>query len=105
MGKFCVMLTDDQILAAYERRRRPTWPEGFDAAMADPVCGRLVVLEAWCHERRKAAAQRYAERRQTRVRPAMQRTERPALPPAQLSLLPAPALDHKRRAAGERLDD
>lgn len=105
MGKFCVMLTDDQIRAAYERRRRHTWPAGFDAAMADPMYARLVTLEAWCQERRKAAAQAYAERRHTQKRPALAHTTRPAAPSPQLSLLEPAGLDHKRRAAGERLDD
>ena len=34
--------TQDQLRDAYRRMRRPSWPDGFEAALADPICGRLL---------------------------------------------------------------
>jgi len=45
MGAFKVMLTDDQIRAAYERRRRPSWP-GFEQAMAQRGFALQVMTDA-----------------------------------------------------------
>ena len=40
--------TEAQLRATYNRCRRPDWPNTFDAAMADPVIGRLIVMGARC---------------------------------------------------------
>ena len=116
MGKFCVSVTDDQLRAAYERRRRDSWPSTFEAAYADQWYRRLISVEAYCHVRRLEALAAYNQRRDTMRAQARAQgachgrsSATPSAPTktprgqAQLSLLPS--MDHKRRASGERDDD
>jgi hypothetical protein len=59
MGKFFGVTTDDQLRAAFERRRRANWPDSFDEAMADEWYRRLITIEAFCHMRRMQAQAAY----------------------------------------------
>jgi hypothetical protein len=105
MGAFKVMLTDDQIRAAYERRRRPSWP-GFEQAMAQRGFALQVMTDAWSHERAKQAFVDKQQQRAWRQRTVVPQTL-PKETPVQASLIPAhaPLMDRKRRASGERDDD
>lgn len=86
--------TAEQLLAAYDRRKRSDWPEGYEAAMKVPLCAALVRMEA---VRQILADAKAANREQLR------RTGR--LPwPAGLRALPTSA-DRKRLAAGDTDDD
>lgn len=85
--------TPEQLRAAWERirflpRARP-WAEDFDQVMADPICSRLVRLEA-THPAARACVPQRAPARPVQL---------PARPPQPLRF------DHKRAAAGERDDD
>lgn len=94
-----IALTETMLQAAFVRRRRSDWPDTFEAAMTDPVCQALIKLEAFCHARRKQAANAYNKRRDERRTAASTTTKWvPAF------TKPA-ALDAKRLAAGEREDD
>lgn len=50
--------TDQQLRAAWERERGPTWPATFDAAMADAVYSRLIrgAAKRALHRSERAAA-------------------------------------------------
>lgn len=85
--------TAAQLLAAYDRRKRSDWPEGYAAAMRVPLCAALVRMEA---VRQILADAKAANREQLR------RTGRLAWP-AGLRALPTGA-DRKRLAAGD-IDD
>lgn len=76
-------ITDAHLRAAYVSRRTPGWPPTFEAAMADALISRLV----------RSTAIQAALAEQRRRRSAVHR--RP---------LPAPAVDLKRRAAGDSDD-
>jgi len=99
MGCWKVLISEEQSRAAYERRKRSTWPEGYEAAMADPICHRFVMLEAYRHARRASVAAALGQRTQARRMPAPARAYQAPTPTL------APAMDHKRLAAGERDDD
>lgn len=93
-----IALTQPMLQAAFERRRRADWPDTFEAAMTDPVCQALIKLEAFCHARRRQAAQAYETRRQAlRAQPNGNRWAPHLNKPV--------TLDAKRLAAGEREDD
>jgi hypothetical protein len=86
--------TDAQLRAAWALLRRHTWPQTFEAAMDDPVLGRLVRMEAL----HKPAPHTPAPQR---PQPAPQAPPRP-MP----QFVPPPGyVDIKRRASGERDDD
>lgn len=86
--------TADQLLAAYERRKRSHWPAGYEAAMAEPLFAALVRMEA---VRQILHDAKVARREQ------LGRSGR--LPwPAGLRALPN-ATDRKRLAAGDTGDD
>jgi hypothetical protein len=83
--------TPEQYHEAWQHRRRDTWPATYDAAMNDPIYGRILRIEAGLIARRHASRPS-----QTRTTPAPVRTNAPAC---------HAVLDFKRRAAGERDDD
>lgn len=95
--------TDQQLRAAWECERGPTWPATFDAAMADAVYSRLIRGAA------KRALQR-SERAAANAGPAS--TPAPASAPTRCPFCgcrttgaahPRP-LDARQLAAGERAD-
>ncbi len=89
-----IVPTADQLLAAYDRRKRATWPDGYDAAMAEPLYAALVRMEAVRQILADAKAARRAEL-----------GAKGRLPwPAGLRALPT-AADRKRLAAGDTDDD
>lgn len=67
------------------------WPQDFDQVMADPLCRRLVDLEATLISRRPAKCQAS--------------TDSAYLPRMQGTPSRTPLFDRKRAAAGERDDD
>ena len=93
-----VVITEEQLRAAWAQRKRATWPSTFEDAMNDPHYSRILRIEV----RLRSNFAKRAEERQ----PALLKHP-PALKPAQMPLIPTspPVLDHKRRASGERDDD
>lgn len=77
------MFTEQELRATYMARRRPSWPASFEEAMHDPYYRSLLHCAA-------------------RARPAQKAPSPRQCMPATLT---SPALDFKRRAAGERDDD
>ena len=86
-----VAYTDDQLRAAWAACRLRTWPQTFEATMADPTRARLVRLHAG-HQARCAA-------KPTQGAPtaAPNRSPAPFIPS-----YPPGYVDHKRAAAGDR---
>lgn len=89
--------TDQQLRAAWERERGPGWPQTYEAAMADPVLSRLVAVAAKrpLYQAARAAANP-GPRTTARCPFCGCRSEQAGQPRP---------LDHRQRAAGERLDD
>lgn len=89
--------TPEQLQAAWVRRRRRHWPDSFDAAMADPLLGRLVHMEAVL----LVLAQARAARRSQAPPP------QPSAAARQKSTSPhrITTPDRKRLAAGDTDDD
>lgn len=71
-------INDQELRSAWTRIRRPGWPETFEACMAAPMIAGQVTTEA-CRKRNYK--------------------------PPVLHLRPMPAIDFKRRAAGEKDDE
>lgn len=107
--------TEGQLQAAFVGARRPGWPEDLASALAHPLYGRLVRMNAGllADGRDPFAAQRInhrpvvvapepphpADAPAPRMRPVRQAKPRQTKP---LPSLPAPpALDRKRAAAGD----
>lgn len=78
--------TEPELRAAWQARRRPGWPDTFEATMDDPILATVVGLHARSLQHRAAGPV-----------PAIT-VPRHRLP----ELRPAPAIDRKRLAAGER---
>lgn len=92
--------TREQLLAAWQQCRKPTWPATFEAAMADPLFSRLVRLVA---KHPPAAHRRAAPAAPAPVtaHPATAPTWWPPRHPQGQTL----GIDRKRAASGERDDD
>lgn len=97
MTQLTAALTDEQLRLGYRQTRTHHWPDTFEAAMADPLCRRLIEGAAlrlgrggWCptpgHSSRLPQA------------PV------PAPPPAPARRVSLGRFDHKRAAAND-LDD
>jgi hypothetical protein len=86
--------TDEQLQAAWKVCRLDSWPSTFEAAMADPICARLVRLHAWhiAHPRKAPAAAAPAACPAPTARPLLFLSHPPGY------------VDHKRAAAGDRDD-
>ncbi len=91
------VFSEEQLRAAWQDRRRATWPATFEEAMNDTSYRQIVQIEA--RIKANQAAKRVAKT--TAPKPIR------SLPKGHLPLIPStpPVLDHKRRAAGERDDD
>ena len=90
-------ITQADLEAAWQRRRRADWPADLESVLANPMLSRLVHMEA----RRLLIARTQRAHADRAPRPATA-PPRPAATPVQ----PLPArLDRKRLAAGESLDD
>lgn len=94
-------ISETDLRAAWElcRRARPTWPETFEACMADPLIAGQIRITAK-HPPRAATPVRYRE------------SAAESLPHEQRDYgswralrKPAPPIDRKRLAAGDRDDD
>lgn len=93
----------EQLVAAWQRCKRRTWPATFDAAMADPLYSRLVNMTALQTMLRDARAAKRAQLQA--AQPSPHRTPwPPRRPSATTSPLPS-APDRKRLAAGDTDDD
>lgn len=84
----CRHFTDEELRAAWQRRRRTDWPPTFEEAMNDPTFSHLVRIEARLRSRLATAKHQPIARHAVPAQPTTQ-----------------PMLDFKRRAAGERDDD
>lgn len=90
-----IVPTPEQLQAAWQSRRRSNWPDSFDDAMADPLLGALVRMEA---VRLILLAQRVARR--AAIGNTSWTRSRPVAAP-----LAATTTDRKRLAAGDTDDD
>ena len=108
-------LTDEQLRAAWQARRRADWPATYEDCMRNPVYECLVRLHAIHGERivrRPAIEQALPPEaefgrfepvvRRPRARPT--KTKPPRRTPRR-DLPAAPAFDNKRAASGERDED
>ncbi len=86
--------SDQQLRAAWSRCKRPSWPETFEAAMADPTHSRIVHLHAWLMARPNKA----------KGAPAAPLDTPPPAPRPRFAAPPG-YVDHKCAAAGDRDDD
>lgn len=92
--------SDEQLRAAWQARRRDTWPATLEAALAMPVLAALVRAEA---VRRELAARRAAKAGQAMPPNGRQAPQAPhGLRVSNRGTLP---FDRKRAAAGDRDDD
>lgn len=100
--------TEEQLLEAWQRRRRPDWPATFEEVMLSPNHACLVRLEA------RLTARGVQTSPTVRQRPTVERPEPPpadkGAPTAPARHAPiarrtAPTFDNKRLASGERDDD
>lgn len=94
--------TPEQLVAAWQRCKRRTWPATFDAAMADPLYSRLVNMTALQTMLRDARAAKRAQLQAAQPNP--HRPPWPARRPAATTPQPTPP-DRKRLAAGDTDDD
>jgi len=91
--------TPEQLLMAWQQRRRPSWPASYEACMADPLICRLVRAKALGLAQ---AARQQAARTVAAVAEPTRAAARPASPPTPR---PVRTFDPKRLAAGDTPDD
>jgi hypothetical protein len=100
-----LQITPPQLLAAYTRCAKRTWPPSFDAAMADPLYSRLVHMNALGQLLADARTAKRAQLAADQALPWPARRAGSTARPVPHRLPTTPAPDRKRLAAGDTDDD
>lgn len=108
-----LVVTPELMRAAWQARRRPSWPDSYEACMAEPLLRGLVKASAMGMARAQMDRQCQQATRAAATPPAQAASPRAALPPSSRTTQPTSArplrqaalFDPKRLAAGDKPDD